>query len=66
MMGGDKMTIGEKILKYRAEHNLTQKEMAKLLDVKDHIIYRAEAGLGMHKARAFMLNQKLDELERGK
>lgn len=57
------MTIGEKILKYRAEHDLTQKEMAKLLEVKDHIVYRAEAGLGMRKTREIYLNQKLNELE---
>ena len=56
------MTIGERILKYRAEHDLTQKEMAKLLDVKDHIVYRAEAGLGMRKTRALYLEKKLNEL----
>ena len=58
------MTIGERILKYRAENNLTQKEMAKLLDVKDHIIYRAEAGLGMRKVREVSLIQKMDEIEK--
>ena len=57
------MTIGERMLKYRAEHDLTQKEMAKLLEVKDHIVYRAEAGLGMRKTREIYLNQKLNELE---
>lgn len=56
------MTIGERILKYRAEHSLTQKEMAKLLEVKDHIVYRAEAGFGMRKVREIMLNKKMDEL----
>lgn len=58
------MTIGERMLKYRAEHNLTQKEMAKLLDVKDHIVYRAEAGLGMRKIREISLMQKMDEIEK--
>ena len=57
------MQIGERILQYRATHNLTQHEMAKLLKVKDHIVYRAEAGLGMRKTREIYLNQKLNELE---
>lgn len=58
------MTIGERMLKYRAEHNITQKEMANLLEVKDHIVYRAEAGLGMRKVREIFLTEKMDELEK--
>lgn len=57
------MTIGERILKYRAEHSLTQKEMANLLEVKDHTVYRAEAGLGMRKVRELSLTEKMDKLE---
>lgn len=60
------MTIGERILGYRAEHSLTQKEMATLLGVKDHVIYRAEAGLGMRKVREIHLKEKLNKLEMGK
>lgn len=61
----EKMTIGERMLKYRADHNLTQKGLAILLKEKDHVVYRAEAGLGMRKTRIISLTEKMDELERG-
>ena len=60
------MTIGERILNYRAMHNLSQRQMSDLLGVKEHVLYRAEAEKPMHKAREIFLNAKLDELERRK
>lgn len=58
------MTIGERMLQYRGENELTQKQLAEMLGIGAHIVYRAEAGLGMHKARMVSLNKKMDELEK--
>lgn len=38
------MTIGERLLMYRSRHELTQKEMAKILDVTVFTVSRIERG----------------------
>lgn len=58
------MTIGEKILMYRAKHNLTQQQMADLLGVHCNMIHRYEkGGVNPHKVKVIQLEQKMKELE---
>lgn len=39
------MTLQEKILRYRARHNLTQKEFGELIGVTNQTVYAIENGL---------------------
>lgn len=40
------MTIADKIIEYRAAHNLTQKEFAALADVSERTLMRVMRGTG--------------------
>lgn len=44
------MKYGEKLLKFRAKHNLTQMQLADLLGVGIFMIYRYEKGISQPSA----------------
>lgn len=58
-------TLGQRILEYRAEHRLTQTEMAIKLGTYPTMIYRLESGRKPHKARACYFSKLMDKLEKG-
>lgn len=61
------MTIGEKLLLYRAKYNLTQKQMAKLLNVHSNMIHRYEKeNVTPRKVKVIQIEKKLKELEMNK
>lgn len=58
------MTFGEKILNFRAIHNLTQTELAEILGVGQNMIYRYEYEISEPtKANRIRFDQKLKEWE---
>lgn len=59
------MTIGERLLMFRAKYNLTQKQMSKLIDENVNMLYRYENGNNKpHKKNELRILMKLDELEK--
>lgn len=59
------MTLGERMLQYRARHKISQKKLAELLGEK-HIntIHRIECGKHKpHKANEIRMSAKMSELE---
>lgn len=58
------MTLGERMLNYRAKHDLTQIELADILQISPMAVWRCESGkFKMHKANELRLNQKMTKLE---
>ena len=59
------MTIGERMFKYRAEHNISQAKLALLLNEPFATIVRCEGGKHKpHKANALRLEIKMNGLEK--
>ena len=59
------MDLKSRIVKYRAMHLLTQRQMDDLLGEKKMTTYRIESGLFKTRLTAeIRISQKLDELER--
>lgn len=60
------MTLGERMLNYRAMHKLTQAELADILEINPMAVYRCESGkFKMHKANELRISKKLEKLEKG-
>ena len=60
------MTLGERMLNYRAMHKLTQAELADILEINPMAVYRCESGkFKMHKANKLRISKKLEKLEKG-
>lgn len=58
------MTLAERILNYRAEHRLTQAQMAELLGTNHGMIFRIENNTHKpHRVNVVRFSKKLDELE---
>lgn len=58
------MELGERLLRFRARNNLSQRQLAKLLDENLGSIFRIEKGIVKpHKAHEISIIMKLDELE---
>ena len=58
------MTLGERMLNYRAKHFLSQTELAKLLGTYCDMVFRIENGkYNTRKTTEIRLSQKLTELE---
>lgn len=58
------MTLAERILNYRAEHHLTQTQMAELLGTNISMIFRIESNAHKtHQVNVVRFSKKLDELE---
>lgn len=61
------MTIGERLLMFRAKYNLTQKQMSKLIDENINMLYRYENGNNKpHKKNELRILMKLERLEKEK
>ena len=59
------MDLKSRIVKYRAMHLLSQRQMDDLLEEKRATTYRIESGLYKTRATAeIRISRKLDELER--
>lgn len=59
------MTIGERLLMFRAKYNLTQKQMSKLIDENINMLYRYENGNNKpHKKNELRILIKLEKLEK--
>lgn len=59
------MTIGERLLMFRAKYNLTQKQMSKLIDENVNMLYRYENGNNKpHKKNELRILMKLEKLEK--
>ena len=58
------MTLGERMLQYRAKHNLSQRRLADLLGTNTTAIFRWESNKNKpHKANELRLLNKMKELE---
>ena len=57
------MTLGERMINYRAEHGISQTEMADLLGTNCNMVFRCERGDKLHKVNVIRFTKKLDELE---
>lgn len=58
------MTIGDRMLQYRARHNLSQTELGALIGEGISTIFRAESGkYRTHKANEIRLTEKMNKLE---
>lgn len=58
------MTLGERMLTYRARHNISQRELADLLGTYDNNVSRIELGKHKpHRANELKFNLKMNELE---
>lgn len=57
------MTIGERMLVYRAKHGLTQRQFAELLGEHANTIYKVENGVQLHRVNEIRIELKLTELE---
>lgn len=58
------MDLGERILIYRARHNLSQTSMAMILDENTAMISRIESGkFRIHKINEVRISMKMKELE---
>ena len=59
------MEYAEKLLKFRAKHNLTQRQLALLFDVGVFMIYRYEKGISrpsaMHEKKYEEIMKKWEE-----
>lgn len=59
------MTIGERLLMFRAKYNLTQKQMSALIDENINMLYRYENGNNKpHKKNELRILMKLEKLEK--
>lgn len=59
------MTLKDEFLKFRAKHNISQKELSKLLGAKGAYVARTESGeTTPTKKNELRFKQKLEELER--
>lgn len=58
------MTLGERMLRYRARHNISQRELAEFLGTYHNNISRIESGkYKPHRANELKFNLKMNELE---
>ena len=57
------MKIGERLLLYRAEHKLSQRQLGEIIGESINTIHRCERGDKMHLANSMRLEKKMDVLE---
>lgn len=59
------MELGERFLRYRAKHGISQSKLANLLEESMYVVRVVEGGLRKpHKASMLRFETKMDELER--
>ena len=61
--GGEEMTLGERMLLYRAEHKLSQKQLGDIIGESLNTVFRCEKGDNMHLANRMRLDKKMSYLE---
>lgn len=58
------MTLGERMLNYRAEKDLTQIQLADVLEISPMMVYKCEKGcFKMHKVNEIKISNRLKRLE---
>lgn len=58
------MTLGERMLDYRAKHGLTQKQLADLLEENSNMVFKCENNKHkLHKVNELRLHLKMKTLE---
>lgn len=57
------MTLGERMLLYRAEHKLSQKQLGDIIGESLNTVFRCEKGDNMHLANRMRLDKKMSYLE---
>jgi DNA-binding XRE family transcriptional regulator len=61
---GDKMELSKQLLEFRAKHNLTQAQLAKIVGVTTNTIFRYENEKNRpHKIRKIQILNKMKEWE---
>jgi DNA-binding XRE family transcriptional regulator len=63
LKGGEEMTLGERMLSYRAEHKLSQRQLGEIIGESINTIHRCERGDNMHLANSMRLEKKMSFLE---
>ena len=67
MKGGDKMDYKQKLLEFRAKNDLTQSQLAKILDVNVNMVFRYEKGISAPTAvNKIRFENKMKEWEENK
>ena len=67
MKGGDKMDYKQKLLEFRAKNDLTQIQLAKILDVNVNMVFRYEKGISVPTAvNQIRFENKMKEWEENK
>lgn len=54
-------SISEAMLRYRAENDITQNELAKRVGVSEKTIHRAECGAGLHGRTLMKIKMVIEE-----
>ena len=57
------MTLGERMVSYRAEHKLSQRQLGEIIDESLNTIFRCERGDNMHFANKIRIEKKMNYLE---
>ena len=57
------MTLGERMLSYRAEHKLSMRQLGEIIGESINTIHRCERGDNMHLANSKRLDKKMSCLE---
>ena len=67
MKGGDKMDYKQKLLEFRAKNDLTQSQLANILDVNVNMVFRYEKGIsGPTAVNKIRFENKMKEWEENK
>ena len=67
MKGGDKMDYKQKLLEFRAKNDLTQSQLANILDVNVNMVFRYEKGISVPTAvNKIRFESKMKEWEEKK
>ena len=67
MKGGDKMDYKQKLLEFRARNDLTQSQLAKILDVNVNMVFRYEKRISVPTAvNKIRFENKMKEWEEKK
>ena len=67
MKGGDKMDYKQKLLEFRARNDLTQSQLANILDVNVNMVFRYEKGISVPTAvNKIRFENKMKEWEEKK
>lgn len=61
----ERSNLGKRMIRYRAKHRITQRELATRLGLSIYVVTSCETGRhAPHKANEVMIEEKMDMLER--